>query len=145
MKKFLSILLLSSLIFGACAKMPEKESGKIRFIFDPGDLKFISSSFNPGQQTISALYGNQQAVSLLSGYSKRQPGSFFKLVTYQIQDDPNYFGSKVNGPLLRIEAVTVNPEGNLEYGLEFGKMPSGQSKDQRVAIVLDQEPVKFPK
>jgi len=105
MKKILFKLLISSVIFASCSKNAESDAGKIRFMFDAGDLMFITSSFNPEQQTMSALYGNQQAVSLLSSSSKRQTRSSFKLVTYQMQDDPNYFGSKVNGELLLVETL----------------------------------------
>jgi len=144
MKKILFKLLISSVIFASCSKNAESDAGKIRFMFDAGDLIFITSSFNAEQQTMSALYGNQQAVSLLSSSSKRQTRSSFKLVTYQMQDDPNYFGSKVNGELLLVETLKTDTKGNLEYGIEFGKMPSGQNKDQRIANFLDHEAVKFP-
>jgi hypothetical protein len=144
MKKILLTALISSVIFASCSKNAESDAGKIRFMFDAGDLGFISSSYSPEQQTMSALYGNQQAISLLSSFNKRQPRSSFKLVTYQMQDDPNYFGSKVNGELLRVETLKTDTEGNLEYGIEFGKRPSGQSEDQRIANILDHEAVKFP-
>ncbi|WP_312335764.1 hypothetical protein [Sphingobacterium sp.] len=144
MKKILFILLLNSLMFASCSKKAESDAGEIRFMFDAGDLRFISSSFNPIQQTMSALYGNQQAVVLLSGFNKRLPHSSFKLVTYQMQADPNYFGSKVNGELLSVETLKTDIKGNLEYEIEFGKMPSSQNKGQRIANILDHEPVKFP-
>lgn len=144
MKKMLSILLLTSIIFGSCTKSNEHETGKIRFMFDAGDLQFISSSFNPDQQTMSALYGNQQAIEILTGSNKRLPGSAFKQVTYRMQDDPNYFGSKVNGELLCVETVKTDPKGNLTYGVEFGKTASDESKEQRMLHILNQEPIKFP-
>lgn len=143
MKKILYILLFSSLIFGSCAKNPEKETGKIRFMFDPGSLKFISSSFNPNLQTMSALYGNQQGISAL-GTDKKTTGIDLKLVTYEMQDDPNYFGSKVNGELVSVETIKTDQMGNLEYGIEFGKVSSDESSDQRIKSILDYQPLKFP-
>ncbi|MDR2270302.1 MAG: hypothetical protein LBF27_05285 [Sphingobacterium sp.] len=144
MKKILYILLFSSLIFGSCAKNPEKETGKIRFMFDPGSLKFISSSFNPNLQTMSALYGNQQGISALET-DKKTTGIDLKLVTYEMQDDPNYFGSKVNGELVSVETIKTDQMGNLEYGIEFGKVSSDESSDQRIKSILDYQPLKFPK
>lgn len=143
MKKILYILLFSSLIFGSCAKNPEKETGKIRFIFDPGSLKFISSSFNPNLQTMSALYGNQQGISALET-DKKTTGIDLKLVTYEMQDDPNYFGSKVNGELVSVETIKTDQMGNLEYGIEFGKVSYDESSDQRIKSILDYQPLKFP-
>lgn len=143
MKKILYILLFSSLIFGSCAKNPEKETGKIRFMFDPGSLKFISSSFNPNLQTMSALYGNQQGISALET-DKKTTGIDLKLVTYEMQDDPNYFGSKVNGELVSVETIKTDQMGNLEYGIEFGKVSYDESSDQRIKSILDYQPLKFP-
>lgn len=143
MKKTLYILLFSSLIFGSCAKNPKKETERIRFMFDPGSLKFISSSFNPNLQTMSALYGNQQGISVL-GTEKKITGVDLKFVTYKMQDDPNYFGSKVNGELVSVETIKTDQMGNLEYGIEFGKLSSDQSKDQRIRSILDHQPIKFP-
>ncbi|MCL8538520.1 hypothetical protein M9991_16760 [Chryseobacterium gallinarum] len=143
MKKVLSIVLLTSLIFGSCAKNPEKETGKIRFIFDPGNLKFISSSFNPNLQTMSALYGNQKGISAL-GTKQGIIGVDLKLVTYKMQDDPNYFGSKVNGELLSVETVKTDQMGNLKYGIEFGRVSSNESSKQRMSSILEYQPIKLP-
>ncbi|WP_324755655.1 hypothetical protein [Sphingobacterium thalpophilum] len=144
MKKLLSILLLTSVLFGSCTKNNKHETAKIRFMFDAGDLQFISSSFNPDQQTMSALYGNQQAIKLLTGSNKRLPGSALKQATYKVQDDPNYFGSKVNGELLRVETLETDAKGNLRYHIEFGSISSDESQQQRMAHILDQEPIEFP-
>ncbi|WP_336828538.1 hypothetical protein [Sphingobacterium multivorum] len=143
MKKVLSIVLLTSLIFGSCTKNPEKETGKIRFMFDPGSLKFISSSFNPNLQTMSALYGNQKGISALET-KKGIIGVDLKLVTYKMQDDPNYFGSKVNGELLSVETVKTDQMGNLKYGIEFGKVSSNESSRQRINSILEYQPLKLP-
>lgn len=149
MKKILSLPLFISILLGSCSQSAEKENGKIRFMFEPGDLQFISSSFNPDQQTMSALYGNQQALSMLTAPDKKLTATDFKgtdlkLVTYRMQDDPNYFGSKVNGELLLVERLASDPKGKLAYGIEFGQSLPGQSKEQRMAQILDQEPVQFP-
>jgi hypothetical protein len=143
MKKILSILLFSSIIFGSCTKNPEKETEKIRFMFDPGSLKFISSSFNLNLQTMSALYGNQQGISAL-GTDKKTTGVDLKLVTYEMQDDPNYFGSKVHGERVSVETIKTDQMGNLKYGIEFGKVSSDESSEQRIRSILDHQPLKFP-
>ncbi|QIH32670.1 hypothetical protein [Sphingobacterium sp. DR205] len=145
MKKILSIVLLSSLIFGSCSQSPERETEKIRFMFKPGTLKFITSSFNTDKQTMSALYGNPPALSLLSdpGHPLEQPASL-KLVTYRMQDDPHYFGSKVNGELILVEKIQSRKDGQWEYEAEYGEIPPDQSRKQRIALILDSQPVKFP-
>ncbi|ROI06599.1 hypothetical protein EGI16_01445 [Chryseobacterium sp. G0240] len=143
MKKIVSMLLLSSLIFGSCTQNPEKETGKVRFMFDPGDLKFISSSFNPDLQTMSALYGNNDALSLLADPKHEQQQASLKLVTYKMQDDPNYFGSKVNGELISVEHISTGRNGKLEYRILFGQTPTSDSKEHRISLILDYEPVRF--
>ncbi|MDF2474666.1 MAG: hypothetical protein K0S24_149 [Sphingobacterium sp.] len=144
MKKILYILLFGSLIFGSCAKNTNKETDNIRFMFDPGDLQFISSSFNPAMQTMSALYGNSTAILLLSNPQQPQQHASLKLVTYRMQDDPNYFGSKVNGELILVETLKPGPDGVLEYHTEFGQIPTNQSREQRIAHILDSKPIAFP-
>ncbi|CAM3676441.1 hypothetical protein [Sphingobacterium prati] len=144
MKKTLCILLFGSLIFGSCTKNTDKETDNIRFMFDPGDLRFISSSFNPDMQTMSALYGNSIAILLLSNPQHPQQHASLKLVTYKMQDDPNYFGSKVNGELILVETLKPGLDGVLEYHTEFGQIPTNQSKEQRISHILDNKPVTFP-
>ena len=145
MKKILSILFLCSLIFGSCSKnISDKENGKIRFMFESGELKFISSSFNTDRQTMSALYGNKEALSLLEGARHSHDRVSLKLVTYKMLEDPQYFGSKVNGELLRVETVKAGGDGKLDYTTEYGEIPSGESRGQRIADIMDTDPVNFP-
>lgn len=113
-------------------------------MFEPGNLKFISSSFNTDRQTMSALYGNQEALFLLEKPANSHGHVLLKLVTYKMQEDPQYFGSKVNGELLRVEAVKSGKDGKLEYAAEYGKVPSDESTEQRISTLLDTDPVKFP-
>ena len=126
MKKILSVLFLCSLIFGSCSKnISDKENGKIRFMFEPGELKFISSSFNTDRQTMSALYGNKEALSLLEGARHSHDRVSLKLVTYKMMEDPQYFGSKVNGELLRVETVKPAAMANWTIPQNMVKYPPG--------------------
>ena len=113
-------------------------------MFEPGKLQFISSSFNPDRQTMSALYGNREGLSLLEEPTNNQGQVSLKLVTYKMQEDPQYFGSKVNGELLRVEAVKSGKDGKLQYTTEYGEIPPHDSITQRIADILDTDPLKFP-
>lgn len=113
-------------------------------MFEPGTLKFITSSFNTDKQTMSALYGNPEAISLLSDPTQPQKQATLKLVTYRMQDDPHYFGSKVNGKLILVENIKSGNDGQWEYEAEYGELPQGQSREQRITLILDSQPVKFP-
>lgn len=150
MKKILFILLLTGTVIAACNPTSDRKADKVRFLFDPGTLQFISASLNTEgktnteQQTMSALYGNPAAIALLldSGHPQKQIS--LKLVTYRIQDNPQYFGGKINGELIRVESLKGEQNGQLFYEIEYGEIPDGQSKAERIACLLDNEPVKFP-
>ena len=150
MKKILSILLLTGIVMTACNPTSDRKADKVRFLFDPGTLQFISASLNTErqtdteQQTMSALYGNPAAITLLldTGHPRKQIS--LKLVTYRMQDNPQYFGGKINGQLIRVESLKGDQNGKLSYEIEYGEIPEGQSKAQRIANLLDNEPVKFP-
>src|SRR5690606_35709035 len=101
------ILLLSGFIIAACGPNSEKKTDKVRFMFDPGTLQFISASFHTEQQTMSALYGNPAAIALLSDPEHPRQQVSLKLVTYRMQDNPQYFGAKINGELIRVESINA--------------------------------------
>ncbi|WP_160711760.1 hypothetical protein [Chitinophaga solisilvae] len=142
--KYLFCLLLTGItILTSCTgKRPQDEH--VRVVFDAGKLKFIASSLHPGQETISALYGNEAAYRLLSAGDKQATGAEIKLVTWRFHDNPQYTGSRINGALLRVETVhTVTPD-SITYHLEGNPLPDKATAATRIQYILGYKPVQFP-
>jgi len=82
MKKILFIMMSICTLFTACKIDDPGKDLKKRVVFDPGDLEFITNSLDPKQETMSALYGNQEAIqSLTNENNQPKPNSEFKLIT----------------------------------------------------------------
>ena len=145
MKKKLLILLTGGILLSAC-KQKHSNNEQVRIVFDAGNLKFIASSLNPKQETMSALYGNDIANRLLSaGDSLPQPGgAVIKLVTWRLHDDPQYFGSSINGELLSVETVSIAADDTPSYRLDHGSLPQPVQQDERIRYIMGYKPVQFP-
>lgn len=141
MKKIWIFVLLVSVGY-SCSRTAETTDEKVRFIFDKGALNFIASSYNPTQETMSMVYGNEQATDFLTG--KQTPQVIVKVVRWKVQDSPSYFGSKVNGELLSVESLTTDTHGTLAYGIDFGKLNERASKERRIQAISSFKPVQFP-
>lgn len=118
--------------------------------FNSGKLKVVTTYVNEKFNIMSTLYGNEPAVK----YSSKEKlqhvaGEVFKLVTFEQQDHEFWYGSKINGALLRVETVRteqqkegVIPVYTIEY---YGASKSDQlDENARIKFILEQKPSLFP-
>lgn len=146
MKKILLIIVSICAIFTAC-KIDEPDKDLHRVIFDPGNLKFISTSLNATKETSSALYGNQEALeSLTNENNQPKPNSEFNLVTWRYHENPQYIGGTITGELLSIETLKTDIEGNISYSVKNAseKEKIQFNKEERIKYIMSYKPVIRP-
>jgi hypothetical protein len=146
MKKILFIIMSVCALFTAC-KIDEPDKDLHRVVFDPGNLKFISTSLNTKKETSSALYGNQKSLESLSGENNQpKPNSEFKLVTWKYHENPQYIGGTITGELLRVETIKTDKTGNISYQIRnYSKTENFQpNKEERVKYIMSYKPVVRP-
>ena len=146
MKKALFITLSICALFTAC-KIDEPDKDLKRVVFDPGDLKFISTSLNTKKETSSALYGNPQALASLSGgNSKLENNSIIKLVTWKYHDNPQYIGGTITGELLSVETLQTDNTGKVSYQIRNTPAVAliASDKEERIRYIMSYKPVVRP-
>jgi hypothetical protein len=146
MKKIVFIIMSVCALFTAC-KIDEPDKDLKRVVFDPGNLKFITNSLNPKKETMSALYGNQEALeSLTSENNQPKANSEFKLVTWKYHDNPQYIGGTITGELLSTETLQTDKNGKITYqfknNLRTENNPS--NKEERIKYFMSYKPVVRP-
>lgn len=147
MRNTILILLVSFISLTSCTKRNnESDNGLMRIVFDPGNLKFISTSLNPRNKTMSALYGNETALESLSKESSNpDTGALMKLVTWRYHDNPQYIGGTITGELVSIETIQADNTGNISYGIQNSnakKIPF--NKEERIHYFMSYHPVSRP-
>ncbi|UWX61398.1 hypothetical protein N0B40_03760 [Chryseobacterium oranimense] len=146
MKKLLFIALSILALFTAC-KIDEPDKDLKRIVFDPGDLKFISTSLNTKKETSSALYGNLQALASLSGEKPQlEKGSIIKLVTWKYHSNPQYIGGTITGELLSVETLRTTNDGKVSYQVQntSAAEPVLSDKNERIRYIMSYKPVMRP-
>jgi len=146
MKKILLIIVSICAIFTAC-KIDEPDKDLHRVVFDPGNLKFISTSLNTIKETSSALYGNKQALeSLTTETHQPKPNSEFKLVTWKYHENPQYIGGTLTGELLSVETITADKNGNIYYTIQHSSENEKiqTNKEERIQYIMSYKPVVRP-
>ncbi|MCS4300745.1 hypothetical protein [Chryseobacterium sp. BIGb0232] len=147
MRNTILILLVSFISLTSCNKKnDETNNDLIRVVFDPGHLQFISTSLNPKNKTMSALYGNEKALESLSKESNTpDAGSLMKLVTWRYHDNPQYIGGTITGELVSIETVQTATTGNISYGIQNTSAKSIPfNKEERIHYFMSYRPVSRP-
>lgn len=146
MKRIFYLATIISALLTACTSREADDQLK-RIVFDAGDLNFIAASLNPGKKTMSALYGNQEAVSLLLQENKKsETKAEFKLATFKYHENPQYTGGTITGELISIETLQADKEGKKSYhftdssGSEIGR----QQEEERIQYILGYKPVNRP-
>ena len=146
MKKIVFIIMSVCALFTAC-KIDEPDKDLKRVVFDPGNLKFITNSLNPKKETMSALYGNQEALESLTGENNQpKANSEFKLVTWKYHDNPQYIGGTITGELLSTETLQTDKNGKITYqfkdNLKTENNPS--NKEERIKYFMSYKPTVRP-
>ncbi|NML38704.1 cytochrome P460 family protein [Chitinophaga sp. G-6-1-13] len=136
-------LLLTVAFFTAC-KNERSTHDQARIVFEPGDLQFIASSLNPKLETMSVLYGNDSALQSLAKGNHPAAGTVMKLVTWRYHDNPQYFGSKINGELLSVETVQAGSHDSIAYRLDFGTLQRPATQAERITYIMRYKPVQIP-
>ncbi|MFC3756965.1 hypothetical protein ACFONJ_13375 [Chryseobacterium tructae] len=147
MKNILLILLVSLISPISCNKKNNENENRLkRFVFDSGNLKFISNSLNPKKETMAALYGNEKALASLSREdSKPEVGALMKLVTWRYHDNPQYIGGKITGELVSIETVQTDINGNTSYVIQNTSAENPpHNKEERIQYFMSYHPVNRP-
>jgi len=147
MKNTLLILLAGFISLVSCTKENSNDNRLMRVVFDPGNLKFISTSLNPKKETMSALYGNEQALKSLSKEATQpEAGAIMKLVTWRYHENPQYIGGTITGELLRVETIQVDGNGSVSYDAKDNQDKNHQQykKEERVQYFMSYRPVNRP-
>ncbi|MBO9730246.1 MAG: hypothetical protein J7623_16520 [Chitinophaga sp.] len=80
------------------------------FAFNDSGMQVITTIINEKSGEVAMLYGNPAAMAgHFNQLATPQPGAQYKLVTYREQANQFWFGSDINGELLRVETVDMPP------------------------------------
>lgn len=166
MKSLIVLFISASLALAACHDS-RKLAPNPETIFDDHGLHVITSFHNNRTHTISVLYGNDEALAHASrehdahtpgvstpGVSTRgvsTPGEVFKLVTWDLKQNPLWFGSDINGGLQSVETVTVSAGESgpaVDYAIDHVGQKSAEkavlSNAERISFIFAQRASVFP-
>lgn len=156
MKSLIVILISAALALTACHE-PRELAPNPATIFDDNGMQVITSFHNDRTRTISVLYGNDEALAHASRERPARtpgdasPGEVFKLVTWDLKQNPLWFGSDINGGLQSVETVTVSAGESgpvIGYTKEFSGQTNGQnavlSNAERISFIFAQRASVFP-
>lgn len=156
MKSIILIIISATLVLAACQDS-RKLTPAPETIFDDQGLHVITSFHNDRTHTISVLYGNDDArahareerAAHTSGVAT--PGEVFKLVTWDLKQNPLWFGSNINGGLRSVETVTVSTGGSgpaIDYAIRHSRQKRDEnaatSKAERISFIFAQQASVFP-
>ncbi|WP_288447289.1 hypothetical protein [uncultured Chryseobacterium sp.] len=147
MKSTILIFMVSLIALTACSKKNnDKDNELVRVVFNPGHLKLVSNSLNPKKKTMSALYGNEQALKSLSQETRKpEAGTVMKLVTWRYHDNPQYIGGTITGELVSIETVQTDHLGNTSYDIKNNQPGTSlPDKMERIRYFMSYTPFSRP-
>ena len=153
MKSLITTFLSAALAFALAGCHDARElSPNPQTIFDDHGLHVITSFHNDRTKTISVLYGNDKALAHASSEpDAHTPGEIFKLVTWDLKQNPLWFGSNINGSVQSVETVTVSAGESgpaIDYAVEYPGQKNGQSavlsNAERISFIFAQRASVFP-
>jgi hypothetical protein len=161
MKTCIKFVLASlSVVFSSCAGpspradlINTKASLPSSFNFSKLGLNVMSTFINKKRGTMSTLYGNPMALNASrAGGDKLYGGEVFALITWQQQEDVNWFGAKIPGQLQSVEMVNIAGEDEeririnyaLYKGRELTRDPDTLNRRERINYILNQKPSVMP-
>ncbi|SHL62297.1 hypothetical protein SAMN05444266_104196 [Chitinophaga jiangningensis] len=126
--RFINVFTVAVLAFMIASCMDKKEAPAIRpFAFNDSGMRVITTVINEKDNEVAMLYGNKAAFD-----NRSQPEALFKLVTYREQDNKFWFGSYINGELLRVETVNMQPTASGQapaYSVDVYNQPAFRPAD----------------
>ena len=161
MKSLIVILISAAFALTACHE-PRKLAPNPATIFNDNGMHVITSFHNDRTRTISVLYGNDAALAhagqVRDAHNPGEatpgeatpgeatpgvptPGEVFKLVTWDLKQNPLWFGSNINGGLQSVETVTVSA-GESGPVIDYTRELSGQTNRQN-AVLSNAERISF--
>ena len=156
MKSIIVILISAAFALTSC-QQPRKLTPAPETIFDDHGLHVITSFHNNRTRTISVLYGNDEALAHAgkehdaAAPDVPTPGQLFKLVTWDLKQNPLWFGSDINGGLLSVETVTVSAGESgpaIDYTIDnLGQKTAKNavsSNAERISFIFAQRASVFP-
>lgn len=155
MKSLVLTFISAAFAFAAC-QAPRKLTPAPETIFDDHGLHVITSFHNDRTRTISVLYGNDKALAHASSRADAgtpvvtTPGEIFKLVTWDLKQNPLWFGSNINGVVQSVETVTVSTGDSgptIDYTMDFGQKNGKNavlSNAERISFIFAQRASVFP-
>lgn len=115
--------------------------------FNPIDGTAITSYVDTKAGTTATLFGNGIAAKNSGSGAAYEQGAELKLVTWQQQADPNWFGAKIPGRILSVEVVTFSREAAPVYEKRAGeglKTVSGEAGAERVKWITSLRAAVMP-
>lgn len=166
MKSIIVILISAAFALTSC-QQPRKLTPAPETIFDDHGLHVITSFHNNRTRTISVLYGNDEALAHAGKEHDAHtpgaaapdaaapdvptPGQLFKLVTWDLKQNPLWFGSDINGGLLSVETVTVSAGESgpaIDYTIDNPDQKTAKnavsSNAERISFIFAQRASVFP-
>lgn len=168
MKSLIAILTSTTLALALAACHDSRQlTPAPETIFDDHGLHVITSFHNNRNRTISVLYGNDEALAHASREraahtpgvatpgeatpGEATPGEVFKLVTWDLKQNPLWFGSDINGGLQSVETVTVSASESgpaVDYAIDHVGQKSTEkavlSNTERISFIFAQRASVFP-
>lgn len=115
--------------------------------FNPLAWNAITMFVDPATHTMSTLYGDTRAMQAAHG-EPAVPGAVLALVTWQQRDDPHWFGGRIPGKAISVEAVAIGPHPTYQRydNITHHQPPIPPEKvTQREAFILGLTPATLPK
>jgi hypothetical protein len=120
-------------------------------LYDSKDLHVITTWFNNRHQTISILYGNEQAASVpANDIHVHQVGERYTLVTWHQQGNPLWFGGQITGHITLIEQVDINtlasgaiePHYSVTYSERTDSISGTTLERERIDYILSRKKIE---
>ncbi|NIG54448.1 hypothetical protein [Chitinophaga sp. Cy-1792] len=115
------------------------------YAFNDSGLLVITTVINEKAGTVSLLYGNKAAMAQqLNRKDTLAVPAQYTLVTYRNQDNKYWYGSYINGALLRVEQL--NMSGQPAYSIREYNSPAYTQTDatSRTDFILSLTPAFYP-
>lgn len=146
MKYSALILLFIGLLSWSCSGTKKgepaynvKASLPASFKFNQMGLKVITSSVNTKNHTMSTCYGNDIAVNTAraGGQANYPAGAVITLVTWNQQEDQNWFGGNIPAEIKSVEMVKRSASADLAGNSTYQKFTGKDLREAPSAEIMD--------